>query len=72
MYQWHMATTEDPKIVVPNNMWNYCHVFTLILSRAIVIGVKYGDYSDETFQILRKIKLSDEMLINGLIFTRIS
>ena len=53
-------------------MWNYCHVFTLILSRAIVIGVKYGDYSDETFQILRKIKLSDEMLINGLIFTRIS
>ena len=40
----------------------------MILSRILIIGTKYGMYSEEHFDVLRKVKLSLDFLANQLVF----
>ena len=63
---------QNDENVSPINLWDYCHIITLILCRAIVVGVKYGSYSDESFEILRKIRLPFSLLKDALVFTMIN
>ena len=72
IYMWNEAVKEDPDNVVPLNLWDFCHIITLILCRAIVVGVKYGSYSDESFEILRKIRLPLTLLSDALVFSMIN
>ena len=62
MYVWTQDSKKDPLNTVPPNPWDYIHIFTLVLARAVVIGVKYGSYSDESFQILRKLRIPDSLI----------
>ena len=71
MYKWEKAANEDPFNVVGINYWDYCHLITIILSRCINVGVKYGFYSDEHFQILRKIDLRKLFILEKLIIPMI-
>ena len=42
----------------------------MMLSRILIIGTKYGMFSEEHFDILRKIKLSPEFLASQLVFSQ--
>ena len=39
----------------------------IIICRAVIIGVKYGYYSDDHLKILNTFKLSNEFLLSNLI-----
>ena len=62
IFQWILVYNEDPENVVPIELWDYVHIFTLMINRAIVIAIKYGTFSDRRFEILRKIKLGLKFL----------
>ena len=44
-------------------------MFNLFLTRAFIIGIKYGLFSDEIFLILRKLKL-DPLLLDEKLLLR--
>ena len=58
VYKWIKAAECDPSNVVAINYWDYFHLLTLTISRAVIIGVKYGTFSDEHFYIMRHVKLT--------------
>ena len=62
LWQYHSTTC-----VCGCKLWDYVHLFTLLLNRAIVIGIKYGTFSDQRFEILRKIKLGIDFLNKKLL-----
>ena len=73
LYRWNDEANDDLKDEInPPVIWDYAHIAVLILARAFVVGVKYGTFSDQYFQIFRAIKLPVEMLRNGLIFFMIN
>ena len=67
IYQWILDSNEDPENVVPIELWDYVHLFILLFNRAIVIATKYGTFSDQRFEILRKVKLGLKFLNDKLL-----
>ena len=66
VYRWIMAAKDDPKID-SINFWDYFHLINILLNRTIVIGIKYGTFSNEYFEIIRKTKLDVSFIDDRLL-----
>ena len=72
MYMWHQAHLKDPKNVVDINLWEYTHVAAMIVCRCVVMGAKYGMFSNEQFMLLRNLKMSGTFRMNRLIMVMLT
>jgi hypothetical protein len=49
--------------------WDFINLIPIVVVRAVIIGVKYGFYSDDHLDILYKFKFSAKFLSSNLIGT---